>query len=98
MLARRNQIPEMQMALRRPDAIGAAPSHDSLLEIFWRQKSGVATTVIPALLLASAYLLLATPLYTGSATLYVRRGTPKLIGQAISETPTSDDGSFLYRS
>jgi len=69
--------------------------NDSIFEIVWRQRAMVGLTVAVFLLLAGAYLVLATRYYTGAAKLYIQQVGPQILpGQP--QTPSQDSETFLY--
>lgn len=78
-------------------AQSAAPEarEDSLLEIIWRQRKFVATTMAVFAAIAGIYLMVATPKYTTSARLDVQKASPGLLGD--SSKTSSDQESDNYR-
>ena len=70
--------------------------HDSLVEILWRQRRIVLYSAGLGILLELLYLLFATPLYTSTSRLYVRRGGSSLLTEQHMQQGSSDDDSFLF--
>jgi succinoglycan biosynthesis transport protein ExoP len=69
---------------------------DSILHILWRRRRLVVASSIICVLLAGAYLLVATPLYTTTARLMLQRNAPKFIHDGVSQSPVPDNDNYLF--
>jgi capsular exopolysaccharide synthesis family protein len=92
---------DLSPAAGLPDFLEAAPGKpvkdprkDSLLEILWRQRRLVMWAAGISLLFGAIYVTVATPVFTSTSRLYVRRGRPSLLSESHAP-PASDDDNFL---
>lgn len=67
--------------------------NDSILEIVWRQRGVVAAVTALCLILSVLYLLIATRYYSGTAKLYVRQVSPRVLNEDAKQE--QDPEKFL---
>jgi capsular exopolysaccharide synthesis family protein len=77
----------------QPEPPPANP-HDSAFEILWRQRRVMLVCVVLAVLIGSAYVVLAPRQYASTSRLIVGHSRPSLL-EDDRELPTSDDDNFL---
>ena len=70
------------------------PSHDSLVEIVWRQRRLMLLGAGIAFVIGLFYVIVATRQYTSTARMMVSRGRPSLLTESHA-APASDDDNFL---
>src|SRR5436309_54413 len=68
----------------------------SVLEIVWRQRGIVMAVLGLCAVVGLAYLLVATPLYTCFARLYVTRTSPRLLPNVPDRAPEGGEDNFLF--
>lgn len=71
------------------------PADDSILEIIFRQRALVGWSVAVCVLLAIAYLLVATRYYSGTASLHVQQVGPRILNEEQGR-PQQESDAFLF--
>jgi capsular exopolysaccharide synthesis family protein len=79
-----------------PSASAALP-RDGFLQIVWRQRYVVAGCVVLALVVAGAYLLLATPMYRSDADIYAKPAAGAVVARDDAGRPTGPATINLFR-
>lgn len=99
-LIKPSEMPAIVPATIRPQGVLAVPSsrtaeRDGLLAVIWRRRWIVIGCVFLAVAGAVAYLLLAQPIYTSTARVYVQQTGPQLL-TTDSQGMAAQDESYLY--
>ena len=69
-----------------PGPLGAPP----LLSVLWGRRWTLAATVFACVALAGAYLVVASPVYRATATIFVQQNAPRALGEKDGREPLSD--------
>jgi succinoglycan biosynthesis transport protein ExoP len=90
--------PTNKAAAPQPTSLRIKPAEEPnsadttpLYQILWQRRWTVGITLVSVVTLAVAYLLIATPIYTATAHIYIEQNTPKVAEEASGFTLKDDN-------
>jgi capsular exopolysaccharide synthesis family protein len=83
-----------------PVSTDEAPAQTSLLHVVWHRRNTLAATIVACVAVASAHLLVSTPIFSSTAQVYVGQNGPKAYSEnagngVLSETYLNSEAGVL---